>query len=187
MIFTFLFYSMPFILLFWLFTKLLSVFIGLYVMSFGSQDHQEMVSKNHSVTDRLGVMFAVMRSNAMPKDPNGSLSPSLKAAMNELETLKIERETIEVRREIEALKTPIKAASVLPVIPATVPVVAAVSVPSLAAASQQDEIEEIEPVQEVAQAAVVGERDDELVELVPPADEFSPVVRDPESGDLVPV
>lgn len=186
MIYTFLIYSLPFVLLLWLTVKLASVFLGLYVMSFGNTDQQEMASKNASASYRLGLMFAVMRSHAAPRSQDAPVSPTLKAAMDELETLKVERETIEVRREIEALRASPKAPAALPAAAVTLPVVAAVAVPSLSAASQQDAIEEIAPAQEVAEVAVVGERD-ELVELVPPADEFSPVVRDPESGDLVPV
>lgn len=183
MFFTILYYVLPVVLVLWFGMKMLSGFLGLYVMSYGSESLQDQVSKNTSLSSRMGLMLAVIRSNATPKDPNAPRSESLRAAMDQLEALKIERETLEVRREIDGLRSPVPVSSAVPVAAAAA-AATAIAVSTTLPADELDDEAVVAQASEFDQVTMPGEPEEDVME--PPADS-SPVIRDPESGDLIPV
>lgn len=180
MIYTFLIYSLPFVLMLWFFSKVAAFMLGTYVMSYGSEEQQKRVAENPSLGYRIGLVFSLFKDKATPTLATAAppVSRELQAALDELDRLKIERQILEVRREIEALKSgkaPDSASGApeepvtpqLPLVAAAVPV--AVAAPAVAAAV---------PMQ--VQACVEDEP-----ERVPPEELDSVLVRDPHSGELI--
>lgn len=177
MIYAFLMYSLPFILMIWFFSKVAAFMLGTYVMSFGSQEQQKMAAGNPSLGFRLGLMLSVLKDRAAPVPvapaPQAPEVPTgLQSALEELDKLKVERQILEVRREIEAMKSGTSTSQSEPSsqVPLGAAVAAAVALPVVVA----------QPVTMPAQASAMEELDHEL-----PAGLEATVVRDPHSGELI--